>query len=910
GDLVGQANARRGEGDALFVLGAVEPAIEAQREALTLALAMGDPLGEGNARLGLGDALFAAGDVPGALAAFELGRAAFEAAGEPVGRANALLGTGQVRAVAGQHDESLALARQARQLFEAALDQFGEGNAWHQEGEVLLRLGELEGAVAAFRRAALAAEEGGNPLGLGNAWLGQGDAQVRRADSAAALAAYGEARRIFAAIGHDLGLGSTWRGEGDALLLSGRNEEALAAYRRARDLLAAAGSWAELGNAWQGEGNLFVRLRENETALAAYRAAGRAFVIAGQPAGQSRAWRGEGTVLYQNGQHSPALAALRRARALAEEGGDRIEQGNSWWCEGLVLAATGRPSEALAAYRRARELFAAAGDGNGEGNTLLGEARALTTLGDLPGALAGAAAATALFEEHGILSASIRALLVQVRVLSRMGQFEEAAALAEEAVRRHERWRRTYVTDAQRTLEDDDEIASAYDLLVPLRARQAGREEEALGLAEEARSRTLLDALSTRRGGAPPALAGDPEVEADLARLEVIAARTADPVTRREIERRRRDLHRAQRWQEYERLVAAGNPLLVGRPLTGGEIRALAREPGGGPILLYYATASEVVAFLVPVDGGSPLVRLLHLPLDQLAERVGALRRALANPALEAQAPALARELWDLLIAPFAADLPAGAPLTVVPHGPLHRLPFETLLDPEGKPLFERWPLATAPSATVLRLLRAGRPDRVRDLFLAMAPAGGDAPRPEVGRIAALFGPAAGGGFPAAGFETYRDEAPKVRHLLIAARGTLEPGSRAETFLEIPASSDHDSQLDAAEIAGIPLAAELVTLAACDTAAAEALFSDERLDLARAFLIAGAAAVLATRWKIPDEAATYRFLEDFYRAYRRSGPDGRGQRKDAALAEARQRSRRRGDPASVWAAWVLVGEAR
>ncbi len=40
---------------------------------------------------------------------------------------------------------------------------------------------------------------------------------------------------------------------------------------------------------------------------------------------------------------------------------------------------------------------------------------------------------------------------------------------------------------------------------------------------------------------------------------------------------------------------------------------------------------------------------------------------------------------------------------------------------------------------------------------------------------------------------------------------------------------------------------ELVVLAACDTAVGDTRLSDERLDLSRSFLIAGAAAVLATR---------------------------------------------------------------
>jgi CHAT domain-containing protein len=99
---------------------------------------------------------------------------------------------------------------------------------------------------------------------------------------------------------------------------------------------------------------------------------------------------------------------------------------------------------------------------------------------------------------------------------------------------------------------------------------------------------------------------------------------------------------------------------------------------------------------------------------------------------------------------------------------------------------------------------------------------------------------------------------------------------------------------------------ELVALAACDTSHGAALLSDERLDLTRAFLIAGAASVLASRWKVPEDGTTSRFLADFYRAYR----SGKGMSKDEALSEARRLSRLRKDPAQVWASWVLVGDPR
>jgi CHAT domain-containing protein len=252
--------------------------------------------------------------------------------------------------------------------------------------------------------------------------------------------------------------------------------------------------------------------------------------------------------------------------------------------------------------------------------------------------------------------------------------------------------------------------------------------------------------------------------------------------------------------------------------------------------------------------------------------------------------------------------------LVLVPHGPLHELPFEALLDPAGKRLFERWHVSVTPSASALDFARHGHatpsPD---DFFLAFSSGVGlSHPAEEITKISGFFGANQAIFHPTeAAYQSYEKLATRARHLLISTRGVHTEGSRTETYLELqPTPEVHDSRLSAAEISTIPLQAELVTLAACDTSAGQALLSDERLDLTRSFLIARAAAVLATRWKVPEDTATSRFLADFYRAYRMGGQHGTGMRKDEALTEARRLSRERGDPAQVWAAWVLVGDAR
>jgi CHAT domain-containing protein len=374
----------------------------------------------------------------------------------------------------------------------------------------------------------------------------------------------------------------------------------------------------------------------------------------------------------------------------------------------------------------------------------------------------------------------------------------------------------------------------------------------------------------------------------------------------------RNQIDRDLDWNQYQTLAAEQNALLTAQPLDTAGIQAIARETG--PILLYYAADKELIGFLVPADGTDVFAARIDVSRSRLAEAVQRYIHDKANPFYEERAAQQSRELWDLLLAPFAARLPAGGSLVIVPHGPLHELPFETFIDPVGTPLFERWAVSFAPSVSTLARARGRHKEpQPKDSFLVFSSGRGlDLLEAEAGDVAQLFGNDKAAFKPTeASFENYEQRVPGARQLLISTTGTWAPGDQRKTYLEIlPTPDAHDSRLSVAEIAAIPLTAELVALEACDTARGETGLSDERLDLTRAFLIAGAASVLATRWKVPDEPATTRFLLDFYRAYRQGGPGGQGLRKDQALTEAHRRSRERGDPAQVWAAWVLVGDAR
>jgi hypothetical protein len=94
-----------------------------------------------------------------------------------------------------------------------------------------------------------------------------------------------------------------------------------------------------------------------------------------------------------------------------------------------------------------------------------------------------------------------------------------------------------------------------------------------------------------------------------------------------------------------------------------------------------------------------------------------------------------------------------------------------------------------------------------------------------------------------------------------------------------------------------------VTLSACHTARALVRPGEEWFGLARAFLLAGASAVVAAQWDVDDEA-TARLMSDLYARLATGTPLAR------ALAEAQAARALAGEHPIDWAGFAVLGGPR
>lgn len=331
--------------------------------------------------------------------------------------------------------------------------------------------------------------------------------------------------------------------------------------------------------------------------------------------------------------------------------------------------------------------------------------------------------------------------------------------------------------------------------------------------------------------------------------------------------------------------------------------------PAGTALLEFTASGDDLLRFFVADDvvhgavlpGAVPqierLVRAFRLNLEAVERS-----ESQGSPALEAQARAVLGRLYTVLFAGLDG-LDSLRSLVVVPHGLLHYVPFHAMHDGE-RFLIERIAISYAPSTELYTICRARRPRRRGALVLANS-AGGQLPltlaeAESVGKV--LDAPV----YTESEATRARIERDGRRAAVvhIAAHGQFRPDAPLFSRIELA-----DGPLTTADVFDLNLNAALVTLSACETGRSVLGGGDELVGLMRAFLYAGAAALLVSQWRVEDAAAA-ELVTHFYQELIA------GASKPAALQTAQRALISAGTPENgrahpfFWAGFQLIGDDR
>jgi CHAT domain-containing protein len=315
--------------------------------------------------------------------------------------------------------------------------------------------------------------------------------------------------------------------------------------------------------------------------------------------------------------------------------------------------------------------------------------------------------------------------------------------------------------------------------------------------------------------------------------------------------------------------------------LQAAQLRAISRRTG--VVFLSYWLAPEASSvWVVSRDG---VKRVALPPAAEIDAKVEQHRAAIANVLADpATVNDTGRRLFDLLIGPVKAALPAGARVVIVPDGTLHGVNFETLVTGD-RPHFwiEDAEVQIAPSLAAVSVEASARP---ASLLLI-----GDAtPRPPeypaltysraemtsvAGRFAADRVERIEGA--SASPDAYRGARPDrfaFIHFTAHASANVESPLDSAVILSGP---DDRYKLYARDVADQRLNAELVTVSACRSAGERAYSGEGLIGFSWAFLRAGARRVVAGLWDV-DDRSTADLMSRMYESLAAGEPPARALR--------------------------------
>jgi CHAT domain-containing protein len=186
-------------------------------------------------------------------------------------------------------------------------------------------------------------------------------------------------------------------------------------------------------------------------------------------------------------------------------------------------------------------------------------------------------------------------------------------------------------------------------------------------------------------------------------------------------------------------------------------------------------------------------------------------------------------------------------------------LPFQALIDTNGKYLVEKFNISYAPSCSVLKQCSLKKCN-INDDFLGMAL--GDmsignfsslpGTKAELKEIVQLY-PGATAKYENETSETYfKAEAKNHNIIHLATHGFLDSRRPMYSYLLMPSDDKNDGQLTVNEIFDLNLKSKFVVLSACETGLGLLSTGDELIGLSRAFIYAGTPAVIVSLWPVED----------------------------------------------------------
>jgi len=376
GDSSGEADILNTLGGAYDSIDEKQKALDYYGRALTLRRAVGNRRGEANTLINIGTVYSDLGKKQEAFDHYDRALSLYRAIGDRRGEATTLNNIGLAHDDLGEKKKALEYYAQALPIYRAAGDRQREAITLNNIGLAYHDLGELQKALTYYEQALPLRRATGNRRGeastlhnIAGVYDGLGERQK-------AFDYYNQALSLRRVVGDRRGEAATLNNIGSFYDDLGEKQkaldyfgQALALYRAAEDRQGEAATLTNIGSVYRALGEYQKALDNCEQALQLKRAVGDRY-------GEAHVLDDIALIYSSSGESPKALDYFLQALPLRRTVGDRRGEAATLTNIGYIYNALGDTRKAVEYYEQALPLRRAVGDPSGEANTLFGLARA------------------------------------------------------------------------------------------------------------------------------------------------------------------------------------------------------------------------------------------------------------------------------------------------------------------------------------------------------------------------------------------------------------------------------------------------------------------------------------------------------------------------------------------------------
>ena len=845
GDKAGEGKSYANLGCAYHSLGQFKTAVDYHQRHLEIAKEVGDKAGEGNSYANLGCAYDSLGQFKTAIDYHQRHLEIAKEVGDKAGEGKSYANLGCAYHSLGQFKTAIDYHQRHLEIAKEVGDKAGEGKSYANLGCAYHSLGQFKTAVDYHQRHLEIAKEVGDKAGEGYSYGNLGCAYGRLGQFKTAIDYHQRVLEIAKEVGDKAGEGKSYANLGCAYDSLGQFKTAIDYHQRVLEIAKEVGDKAGEGYSYGNLGCAYDSLGQFKTAIDYHQRVLEIAKEVGDKAGEGKSYANLGCAYHSLGQFKTAVDYHQRHLEIAKEVGDKAGEGNSYGNLGCSYGRLGQFRTAIDYHQRHLEIAKEVGD-------KVGEASSLCSLGSY-------------FECQGNLKRASDCFHSSVE------GFDSIRA----GLRFNDQWKISY----------RNQHKSAYTGLWRINLIQ-NEFVNALLAAEKGRAQALKDLLEARYQPRYSSRNSVSFLTLSFVPLGMVFIAISGPcvyywvfLSDDNVQLRKVHVNNYKYQEELEFFIEQLN-------------RTALKEIDSRDAVKYENPSHDS---LKAEEAANDMIEI-----DVRNSQLSALQK-----------------LYHIIVTPIA-DLIEGNELTVVPEGPFCLVPYAALEDSKSTYLSDLFRIRVLPSLTTLQLINdcpaefhlksgallVGDPCFEEIIYqgrrLVQLP-GARKEAEMIGRILSIS--------PLIGEMATKDEVLKrlssVALVHIAAHGKMETGEvilAPNTTRETPQPQEKDYLLTMKDVMEAGLRARLVVLSCCHSARGEVM-AEGVVGVARAFLGAGARAVVVTLWAIADEG-TLEFMSFFYDAL------AKGKKASEALNQAMKclRESETFKEVKYWAPFVLIGD--